>query len=429
MDDTPARMNPGGQDRSDRRPDDMTGRQQESMRGYGGEAVSPSTTSGAAASPPFTPARGREGSREEAEEPDTRQIRADIERTREDMAETIDAIQEKLRPGNLMAEARDRVRDSATSKMRSLADSAGEGAQAMMHRTRGTTGSFTERAGQNPIPMALIGLGAAWLLWNQRRTGDRPHHRVDRDWPGRYREAVGYEEFDDRADLSDDPYVAYEYGRDTARFDQGRWRTYGESGWTSGLMRRISDHPVPAALTCAGIAWLAFSDGEDRDDRLYTDTWWPEDRYRSTTAESGGEQSTMGRAKETLSSVASRAPEATREMADRAGRFARGATRRFRGGARGRSNGIQQLMRRNPLLAGAGAFVLGTAVGLLLPETERENELMGETRDRMLERAQEKARGVASGAKEAAGEAVGRLATDVAGGGEGRGSTAGRSNT
>ena len=53
-----------------------------------------------------------------ASEPRTREIRAEIEQTREDMSETVNAIQERLRPGNIAANAADSVRHAARSNRR-----------------------------------------------------------------------------------------------------------------------------------------------------------------------------------------------------------------------------------------------------------------------------------------------------------------------
>jgi ElaB/YqjD/DUF883 family membrane-anchored ribosome-binding protein len=70
------------------------------------------------------------------------------------------------------------------------------------------------------------------------------------------------------------------------------------------------------------------------------------------------------------------------------------------------SSQIQGLMRRNPLAVGAVAAAVGVVVGLALPETERENRLMGETRDDLVERAQEATQNAVEKVKQVAGEAA-----------------------
>jgi hypothetical protein len=71
------------------------------------------------------------------------------------------------------------------------------------------------------------------------------------------------------------------------------------------------------------------------------------------------------------------------------------------------------MLTENPLLVGAAAVLAGPAVGASLPETGRENELMGETRDSVVDRAQEAAREAASAVREVAGEAVEKVTDKV----------------
>ena len=50
----------------------------------------------------------------------------------------------------------------------------------------------------------------------------------------------------------------------------------------------------------------------------------------------------------------------------------REATGEARQTVRRAQNGLQRLMRQNPLLVGAAAMLVGAAVGAALPETEKE---------------------------------------------------------
>lgn len=83
-----------------------------------------------------------------------------------------------------------------------------------------------------------------------------------------------------------------------------------------------------------------------------------------------------------------------RQRAGDLGVRARGQTRRARGG-------LERLVEENPLAVAAGVAVLGLACGLLVPETEREQRLLGPARDNLLDRAQETARRVKDAAVEA----------------------------
>jgi hypothetical protein len=197
----------------------------------------------------------------------TDEIRAEIEQTREDMSETVNAIQDRLRPGAIAANAADTVKQTAREAARDVADS-----DSVMY----------VRA--NPIPTAMVGIGVAGLAWLLTRG---QNGNIARD----------------------------------LRFSSSRdWRTQSYY---------------------------------ERSDPYLADA----DRYRE----------------------GSRVP------------------RRMQSGSRGEigdyfPNQLRRTWNESPLLIGAAAAVLGAIIGLSVPETERENELMGETRDNMLETVQDTVR-------------------------------------
>ena len=220
----------------------------------------------------------------------TREIRSDIARTREDMSETIDAIQGKLRPANVVAEATDRVKAAATERVSVMADSVSRTAHQAMEETRRTAGHVADGVRQNAIPLALIGIGAGWLFANRQGNGQLNNREANsREWDGR-----------------------------------GLWQ-----------------------------------------------------RNRSETAGFYGESN-----------------------GDVANRF-------------------QHLLQSNPLMVGAAGLAIGAAVGLLLPETERENEWLGEARENLVDRAQDAVRTAATQVREAAGDLAGQVANQVVSGKEG----------
>jgi ElaB/YqjD/DUF883 family membrane-anchored ribosome-binding protein len=83
-----------------------------------------------------------------------------------------------------------------------------------------------------------------------------------------------------------------------------------------------------------------------------------------------------------------------RQRARVLGARAKDQTRRARGG-------LERLVEENPLAVAAGVAALGLACGLLVPETEREQRLMGPARDNLVDRAQGTARRVKDAAVEA----------------------------
>ena len=123
--------------------------------------------------------------------------------------------------------------------------------------------------------------------------------------------------------------------------------------------------------------------------------------------------------KESVSSAASAVGERASDLGDQAGELT-GRTRERVGelneGVRQRARdlgysakyrgrqargGIERMVEENPLAVAAGVTVLGLACGLLVPESEREQRLMGPARDDLVNRAQETARRVKDAAVEA----------------------------
>ena len=276
--------------------------------GVTGRENAADTWSGAAA-----PEGTRDYANARSEEPDrrTREIRRDIERTREDMAETVDAIQDRLSPRNLASNAVDSVRTAATEKARELTET-----------------EPVQYVRANPIPTAMVGVGIAGLAWlafggrEGDRYGSRSASRGRRDW----RSSAGYYEVDDARGRAH-----------TERFAHGS--------------------STPDATPAMG--------------------------YRGSS--------------------------------ESFGRSSASASARY--GNPGRldltTNQLQRSWNENPLLIGAAAAVLGAIVGMAVPETERENELMGETRDSMIEGVQQTVRDKVDQVQQAASHAVGQVQNAV----------------
>jgi hypothetical protein len=258
----------------------------------------------------------------------TRELQAEIADTREEMSETIEAIQERLRPGTIMSNATDTVKEKARDSVRGLTDNAGERASGMMREAK-----------HNAVPALMIGAGVAWMLI------DRSRHRSDRRWDTRQR---GW----------------------SAGATSGR-RAYGEYG------------------TGYGRNYVEAGTGLDLDDDAeYSDI----DYRRDYDSQRRG---------------------LTSNVAGRASNVMDGARDRWQRTTRNTTSGLQRLMRDNPLLVGAAAVLVGAAVGASLPETERENEMMGETRDTMVNQAQEMAQNAASTVKDVASNIPGQVTEAV----------------
>lgn len=83
-------------------------------------------------------------------------IEEDIVHTRQELGETVNAIQEKISPARLKEEATGRIRSRVrerTSRIRETAKEAGS--------------TVVSRMKTNPVPFAMVSVGAAWLLFSR----------------------------------------------------------------------------------------------------------------------------------------------------------------------------------------------------------------------------------------------------------------------
>jgi Protein of unknown function (DUF3618) len=276
--------------------DDATGRLGRKRKTTGGSVATPEREPVDPSLPDETDARARE-------------IRHEIAQTRDQMSETIDAIQDHLKPSTIVANATETVKNATTEKVKQMANTAEYAADRVIHNT------FMDTVRDNPWPVAMIGIGAAWLWMKGRSDG------------GEYRNG--------RYAYGDDYTARDSYG------DQSDWR------------RRT-------APTRSVYASGQYSEGTEFTEDI-----------------AGG--------------IASQASEYVEEARTRARR----TTRRAR-------NSFNRVLSENPLALGAAATIVGVAVGMTLPETDIENEWMGEARDTVVERARE----VASDAAERVGTAA-----------------------
>jgi hypothetical protein len=248
------------------------------------------------------------------------QIQRDIQQTRTEMSETLDAIRDKFSPGELLDQALRYFKSSNSGDRSGVGETASQWASSLGDTVR-----------QNPVPVALIGAGLAWLMMGggSRRTASpepRPH----------FYDAPVYDAYDTPVSMT----------RDAQEHSGGLKERVGEMA--SGVQERMS----AAGERVGGMAASARERVGHTADRL-----WHQARRQG------------GRTQETFN----------------------------------------YLRDEQPLVLGALGFALGAALGAGLPPTHREDELMGETRDHMVQRAQElgeeqldKAKQVASAASSAA---------------------------
>lgn len=93
---------------------------------------------------------------------DIEDIRTEIERTRSEIGETLNAIQERLAPERLSREVKARVREATTGRAKRMAGRA-------MDKSKGVASSIADAVRNNPLPAAVAGLGLGWLIVKARQ--------------------------------------------------------------------------------------------------------------------------------------------------------------------------------------------------------------------------------------------------------------------
>ena len=173
--------------------------------------------------------------------------------------------------------------------------------------------------------------------------------------------------------------------------------------WRSNMVETIKHNPVPAALAGFGLAWLFMAGtGDDEDvNRYYTTPGYA--RSPGTYRYGGQEQyresdrlhEAQRKAGDTVRHLQDEASQVTQQARDQAEQVAHQAQQHveeWRDEAEYQiqraKSGFEQMLVENPLAVGAAAIAIGAAVGLAIPNTAQENELMGETRDRLVDQAQ-----------------------------------------
>jgi ElaB/YqjD/DUF883 family membrane-anchored ribosome-binding protein len=89
------------------------------------------------------------------------EIKQDIEKTRGELSETIDAMADRLNPTNLKEQAKDAVREATIGRAEEAVTDAADAA-------KGVTDRMREVIRENPIPTALVAIGAGWLVMKAR---------------------------------------------------------------------------------------------------------------------------------------------------------------------------------------------------------------------------------------------------------------------
>lgn len=319
---------------------------------------------------------------------ETEAIESDLEATRGRIDSTIDALQERFSPNRMVDDVMSWVQQ-------------GGGSDVM--RTVGNTVS------SNPIPAAMIGIGVTWLLVNQARGGSSSQGYAGNG--GSYG--------------SDNRYRPYRYGDQGRDFGYDRdyagnrygSESYGDRYYGEGRSSRSygqNRNEGPSLLERAKAAFDSVvrqgsETAEDFERRRYE----AQGKILGLTQDAG----------ESASAFADRIKRMTSDMTERAGSWASAAAeeggqmvddlkQRASSGVRAaRDTGRQTVnyLQEQPVLMALTGLAVGAVMGMLLPASRREQELLGDAGRSVREQARSMYDDVAERAQGAAGEAMGKV--------------------
>jgi hypothetical protein len=166
--------------------------------------------------------------------PEVERLTQEIEQTRGGMSETLDELGQRLDPANIVAGAKETVREATVGKVEHMATSAGELVSDAGATARETGEGLIETIKRNPVPAAMAGIGLGWL-WMNRDKGTMTWSQA-RDRRGRYLSGSAY----------GSAYAAQGYG------DRSVGDRIGEAGDEIG--RRASDVASTVGETAADVA-------------------------------------------------------------------------------------------------------------------------------------------------------------------------------
>jgi hypothetical protein len=370
------------------------------------------------------------------------EIQAEIEQTRVEMGGTIDAIQQRLNPDTLAEQARERAQEVVDQARDAVREATiGRAERAMSDAGETATGvrmSIIETIKHNPIPASLAALSLGWLWKNRARveassygyayrpqestyfgSADPPYGSPQRYAAGQaYGSGRGYGSPEQGSSGMGQmtERVGEKIGQTASDFASTAGHAASTAGHAAGaaggtaadvgseLMETIGRNPLPAALTGIGLAWLWMNRPSHDDRPAYarsgSHTWSGSEFYYGERYGDGDGQSVAGQAQQAVGHIAGQvqdtagqvvgqvqgaASQTAERVSDTASQVVGGAQHQAR-----RAGGrMQSLMDDNPLMVGTLAAAAGLAVGLATPSTERENQMMGEAREQVVQRVQE----------------------------------------
>lgn len=323
----------------------------------------------------------------------------DIERTRAHMSSTIEEIQDRLNVAN--------VEDTAKEVTSDVKEAVNEAVDHAMEQLKATLPTVTDQArdlAQQTIDHAILEAKSAI-----RELGAQARD-VARDATIGKVERMAQSTSDKVGQLAQTTSDKAEQVAQTT--------TVSTKKAGSSLMTTIKQNPIPAALTGLGLGWMAMSGmgggaksqssgGSSSNEKTvqertsdtgisFSTPTYTGQTSGTTNGDSG--DSGMGatdKAKQTASAVTDQARDAASTVTGQAKETASTVTGQAKETASTVTEQVSQISTRlrqtlkdKPLALGMVAVAVGSAAGMAVPVSQRETQVFGESRDKLMEKAQ-----------------------------------------
>lgn len=281
----------------------------------------------------------------------TREIERDVERTRSDIEDTVEALRDKMSIGQIVDEAAHYFRDSGGTEV---------------------LNNFAAQARANPMPLALVGIGLAWLMSGRGQPAMRSHSSYRGSYAGNGGSAYGGSSYGGSSYGGSQSGIGARVGETAGAARDalsGTGRKAGEA--VASSMHKVGDSASQAYGKVSDTASQAYGKVSDTASQAY-------ERVSDT-------------ASHTYDQVSRRAGQVQRTVAD--------------------------LIEDEPLILAGLGLAVGAAIGAMMPATRTEQELMGDKLDELKEGASEMAREEWNKAKSVARDAASAAMSEVEKGG------------
>jgi len=356
-------------------------------------------------------------------------IRQEIARTQDDMGGTLEAIQEKLSPGALLAEAQGPVEETTDHIVAEVQRAVRESMDHLLSQAREpveevtdhliarATGAVEEVTSRLVVEATdAIEEATDHILERARVTATETASSIVEQTGHAVREAT----------IGKVEKMASKIGESTR--DMADTANETTRGLGSTVMQTIERNPLPAALAAVGLGWLYLKRPKGASGYSSSNV---NGNGRTMNASTNGASDAVGQVgdvvKGTASTVADTVTGTANAVGDAAGSLgetvggttsavgdAVSGAATMVGGTVGQvadgtqdaarnlftelqfqalriEEGFKTLAEQNPLALGAAGIALGSVIGLAIPETQVEHKFMGKARDAVLDQVGETA--------------------------------------